>query len=228
MTGDLGDIYTEPAGAADTLSHLGPLTPLAGVWEGTGRDQHPQDPKLGPTGEDPFEEHYELQPLDFQTNGPQLLYGLRYHTRLVKPGEIAMFHEQVGFWMWEPAEDRVLLSLTIPRGQVALAAGRCAPDATSFEVRAVRGSTEFGICSNPFLEAAFTTVEFRMTVTVHDDGTWSYDQNTRLVLPDRAEPFDHVDANTLRRVAPPTPNPLAAGQSAGTTPARQPETTRGG
>ena len=48
-------------------------------------------------------ERYELQPADFQTNGPQLLYRLRYHTHLVKPGEAAMFHDQVGYWLWEPA-----------------------------------------------------------------------------------------------------------------------------
>ena len=30
-----------------------------------------------------------------------------------------------------------------------------------------------------------------------------------LTIPDRDEPFPHIDRNTLRRVAPPTPNPLA-------------------
>ena len=36
------DIYTEPAGDPDTLANLGPLRPMAGVWEGTkGSDQHP-------------------------------------------------------------------------------------------------------------------------------------------------------------------------------------------
>ncbi len=203
------DIYTEPDGDPDTLANLGPLTALAGIWIGTGADQHPTDPAESPAGRDLYDERYELQPIDFQTNGPQLLYGLRYHTRLVRPGEVAMFHEQVGFWLWEPATSTVLLTVAIPRGQVALAAGTCAADATAFEVRAVRGSTQFGICSAPFLDTSFTTLDFRMTVRVGDDDTWSYDQNTRLQLPDRAEAFDHVDANTLCRVAPPTPNPLA-------------------
>lgn len=35
----------------------------------------------------PFFEHSELEPIDAQTNGPQLFYGLRYHTRIVKPGD---------------------------------------------------------------------------------------------------------------------------------------------
>lgn len=211
------DIYTEPEGDPDTLANLGPLAPMAGVWFGSGNDQHPEDPAEQPTGRNVYEERYELQPIDFQTNGPQLYYGLRYHTRLVKPGEVAMFHEQVGFWLWEPATSTVVFTLAIPRAQVALCSGQCAPDATSFEVRAERGSVNFGICTAPFLDANFTTLDFRMTVRVNEDGTWSYDQNSRLQLPDRSEVFDHVDSNTLHRIEPPTPNPLARAAGLGAT-----------
>jgi hypothetical protein len=209
VAGAPANIYTEPIGDPDTLANLGPLTPMAGIWLGSGADQHPEDPTIQPTGHDTFVERYELQPIDFQTNGPQLYYGLRYHTHLVKPGQIAMFHEQVGFWLWEPATNTVVLTLGVPRGYVALASGQCDADATAFEVRAERGSTEYGICAGPFLDANFTIVDFRMTVRVNDDGTWSYDQNTRLQIPDRGELFDHVDNNTLHRIEAPTPNPLA-------------------
>lgn len=60
-----------------------------------------------------------------------------------------------------------------------------------------------------------------MTVTANPDGTWTYDENTRLVLTDRPEPFDHTDRNTLHLVDPPTPNPLARATSNG------PATTEG-
>src|SRR5579871_1812244 len=77
------DIYTEPDAHPDTLANLGPLRPMAGVWEGAkGADQHPVFDGLGA---DTFVEHYEAQPIDPQTNGPQLFYGLRYHTHIVKP-----------------------------------------------------------------------------------------------------------------------------------------------
>ena len=209
------DIFTEPPGDPDTLANLGPLRALAGVWRGAkGADQHPVAEGTEP---DAFVEHYDAQPIDFQTNGPQLFYGLRYRTHIVKPGEVAMFHEQVGFWLWEPDTNTVILTLAIPRGQVALAAGTCDPDATAFEVRAERGSTTYGIASNPFLERNFTTTDFRMTVTANPDGTWTYDENTRLVLPDRPEPFDHTDRNTLHLVERPTPNPLARAASNGST-----------
>src|SRR5678816_3827675 len=166
------DIYTEAEPSADTLANLGPLRALAGIWEGeTGHDVAPKAD--GPEREN-FVERIELQPIDAQTNGPQLLYGLRYHTRIVKPGEVEAFHDQVGYWLWEPAARTVLHTLAIPRGQVLLASGTAEPDATEFEVTATLGSETFGILSNPFLLRAFQTVSFRMRVTVHDDGTWSY------------------------------------------------------
>jgi hypothetical protein len=211
------DIYTEADGDDDTLANLGPLAPLAGVWRSVdGADVHPVGAGSDITGpvEDGKEhnryvERYELEPIDAQTNGPQLFYGLRYHTHIVKPGEVETFHDQVGYWLWEPAARRVLHTLAIPRGQVLLAAGAAEPGATQFEVAATRGSEVYGIVSNPFLESAFRTVSFRMRVTVNKDGTWSYEEHTQLQMPDREGLVDHVDRNTLERIGEPTPNPLA-------------------
>ena len=90
-----------------------------------------------------------------------------------------------------------------------LAGGTAEPDATEFEVRAEVGSEVYGILSNPFLDQAFRTLSYRMHVTVHPDGTWSYEEEGVLDIPDRDEPFSHIDRNTLTRVGPPTPNPLA-------------------
>src|SRR5262249_58055342 len=109
-----------------------------------------------------FVERTALQPIDPQTNGPQLLYGLRYHTHIVKPGEIETYHDQVGYWLWEPATANLMQTLTIPRGPIVMALGRAAPDATTFELTATRGAETNGICSNPFLEYAFKTVRYRI------------------------------------------------------------------
>ena len=100
-------------------------------------------------------------------------------------------------------------SLTIPRGQTVLAVGQCAADAKQFTLSATRGSTDYGICSNPFLEKNFRTDSFTITVTVHDDGTWSYDEDTVMTIAGQSEPFHHRDRNRLTRVAAPTPNPMA-------------------
>ena len=202
------DLYTEPEDIdVDTLANLGPLTALAGAWEGArGMDV---TPKLNGPERQAYIERINLQPIDPQANGPQLLYGLRYHTHIVKPDEIETYHDQVGYWLWEPATGALIHTLTIPRGQVALATGKAARDARSFEVVARSGATENGICSGWFLEQAFTTTEFTLKVTVNDDGTWSYFEDTVLLVKGQAEPFHHTDGNTLTKIGEPMPNPLA-------------------
>jgi hypothetical protein len=219
-THDYGaDIYTEAPSEDDTLSNLGPLRGMAGSWtSATGADVHPvgagsdiSGPVVDGNEHNVFVERYELQPIDPQTNGPQLFYGLRYHTHIVKPGEVETFHDQVGYWLWEPAAHTVVHTLAIPRGQVLLAAGTAEPDAKEFEVSAAAGSETYGIISNPFLNRAFRTVSFRIRVTINDDGTWSYEEHTQMRLPDRDALVDHVDRNTLTRAGAPVPNPRAAG-----------------
>ncbi len=203
----MADIFTEPDDVdPDTLSNLGPLRALAGVWQAErGVDVHPA---AEGSEEEPYVERAELQPIDPQMNGPQVLYGLRYHIHIVKPGEIETFHDQVGYWLWEPATHTVILTLAIPRAQVAMAGGRVAPDAKEFELRAQLGSPTFGICSAPFLDENFKTTEFRIQVTVHADGRWSYDEDTVMLVAGRPDPFHHRDRATLTKVAEPTPNPL--------------------
>ncbi len=67
-----------------------------------------------------------------------------------------------------------------PTGQVVLASGPAAADATEFELTATVGTEVHGILSNPFLDEAFRTVSFRMQVTVNADGTWSYEEEAVL------------------------------------------------
>jgi len=202
------DIYTEPDADVDTLKNLGPLTAMAGLWESAGgEDVHPT--AQGPE-QQVFIERYELQPIDPQKNGPQLLYGLRYHTHIVKPDSVETFHDQVGYWLWEPATGTIFYSLSIPRGQIAMVVGQATPDATAFHLEAVRGSDTNGIVSNPFLERAFKTLRVTIDVTLHANGTWSYRQDTVMAVAGTEEPFHHTDRNTLRKIGEPRLNPLAA------------------
>lgn len=202
------DIFTEPTDIdPDTLANLGPLRRLAGIWEGRkGVDLNPK--AEGPEQRD-YVERIEMQPIDPQANGPQLLYGLRYHVHILATDEDATFHDQVGYWLWEPSTGLVMQTLAIPRGQVALSVGQAAADASSLVVEARRGDTAYGICSTAFLEHAFRTDSFRLEITFNDDGSWSYVSDTMLAVRGQAEPFRHRDRNTLVKVAEPTPNPLA-------------------
>jgi hypothetical protein len=127
--------------------------------------------------------------------------------RIVEPNEVETFHDQVGYWLWEPATGNLMQTVSIPRGQTAMAVGNAAADAKKFTLRAVRGSETNGIVSNPFLEYAFKTESYTITVSINDDGTWSYEQDTVLIIPGLAEPFHHTDHNTMKKIGEPTPNP---------------------
>ena len=201
------DIFTEPENVdPDTLANLGPLRRLAGTWEGRkGIDLNPK--AEGPERRE-YLERIEMQPIDPQANGPQLFYGLRYHVHILTEQEDTTFHDQVGYWLWEPATGLVLQSLAIPRGQVALASGQASADAASLTVSAKRGQTDNGICSTAFLEYAFRTDAYSLEVTFNEDGSWSYVSDTMLMVRGQSELFKHRDRNRLVKVAEPRPNPL--------------------
>ena len=197
------DIFTEPDGFdVDTLRNLGPLAPLAGTWEGSGVDRHPV---AAGAKTEAYRERIVFEAIDPQTNGPQLLYGLRYHVH-INNDELLTFHDQVGYWLWEPATGTILQTVAIPRGQVAMATGTAARDARTFTVKATFGSPTAGIVSGPFLDKNFKTLEYTLTITLNGD-SFTYEQDTVLLVAGRPEPFHHTDRNTLRRVAAPAPNP---------------------
>ncbi|MDR6626484.1 heme-binding beta-barrel domain-containing protein [Caulobacter segnis] len=209
------DIFSEPEDVdPDTLANLGPLTRLAGVWEGRkGVDVNPKAD--GPERRE-YLERIELHPIDPQANGPQLLYGLRYHIHIVASDEDTTFHDQIGYWLWEPATGLIMQTLAIPRGQVALAKGQANADGLGLSVRAERGGPGYGICSADFLEWAFRTDSYQLDVRFEADGGWSYVSTTMLQVRGREEPFRHIDRNTLVKVGEPKPNPsarIAAGES---------------
>src|SRR6476620_8220371 len=182
------DIFTEPEDVSpDGLANLGPLRRLAGSWQA--------------------DKGIDMDPIDPQANGPQLFYGLRYHIHINTPEEDITFHDQVGYWLWEPATGLILQSVTLPRGQALLASGHAKPDDKHISVTAKRGDTRYGICSTDFLEQAFRTDSYRCDITFNDDGSWSYLIQTELFV--RGAPFNHHDSNTLKLVAPPKLNPLA-------------------
>lgn len=206
MTDFPKDIFTEPADVdPDTLANLGPLRRLAGEWQ--GRKGVDLNPKADGPEQREYIEHILFEPTDPQANGPQLFYGLRYHVRINTPDEDIAFHDQVGHWLWEPATGLVLQTLSIPRGQVAIAAGHAAEGDDQLVLTAERGSTEYGICSTAFLEHAFRSDRYQLTLTFNSDGTWSYVSETTLAVRGQPQPFIHRDRNTLAKVAEPKPNP---------------------
>ena len=202
------DIFTEQADVdPNTLAHLGPLLPLAGAWRGQkGGDTAPK-----PEGPEQraFIEHIVFEAIDPQANGPQLFYGLRYHIHITTVEEDITFHDQTGYWLWEPDTGLILQTLAIPRGQVLLASGQGKAGDKGIVMTAARGQTSYGICSTDFLEEAFRTDAYRLEIGFHEDGSWSYDIQTTLTVRGAAAPFEHHDQNRLHRIGAAKANPWA-------------------
>jgi hypothetical protein len=79
---------------------------MAGIWQGSrGLDVKP---KADGPKKQAYVDRIELQPIDPQTNGPQLFYCLRYHQHVVKADQVKTYHDQIGYWLWEPATGTVM------------------------------------------------------------------------------------------------------------------------
>ncbi|MDX8406808.1 MAG: heme-binding beta-barrel domain-containing protein, partial [Mariprofundaceae bacterium] len=182
----------------DILSHLGPLAKLAGEWEGSdGIDVAPG--RNGPV-KTAYRERLQFEPVGPVVNGPQLLYGLRYATTAWPVGADEPFHEEVGYWLWDAKAGQVMRCFMVPRGVTINAGGQASADATAFCMQAELGSNTFGILSNPFLDRAFKTVCYDLSVKVHHDGSFSYQEDTQLQIQGQDSTFHHTDGNRLKRV----------------------------
>ncbi|MFO0555009.1 MAG: heme-binding beta-barrel domain-containing protein [Polyangiaceae bacterium] len=184
-------------------TELGPLGPLQGIWEGdAGGDIAPSDKQADnrQATKSLYRERMVFEPTGRIDNHEQKLYGLRYSTRAWRIGAPDPFHEELGYWLYEPATGLILRCFMPPRGMTVLAGGNAPADARRFTLEARAGDPVFGICSSPFLTAEFKTVRYTLDVELVNDDTLHYESHTIMEMKGRAEPFDHVDANTLRRV----------------------------
>lgn len=193
------DIYAEPENVdPEIVANLGPLRPLAGIWEGDqGLDVAPSSEG---SDETPYRERLTLEPMGPVLNGPQILYGLRYATTAWPIGEEDAFHEEVGYWLWSPRDTTVMRCFIVPRAVTVLAGATLETSAKTFTMSAECGSKTFGISSGPFLDQHFQTVRYDCEIQLHPDGSFSYHEDTQLKIQGTSEIFHHTDRNTLRRV----------------------------
>jgi hypothetical protein len=59
-------------------------------------------------------------------------------------------------------------------------------------------SETYGVLSNRYLDDSYKTKRYSLDVTTHDDGAFSYKEDTKLWIPFDQEIFHHTDENTLK------------------------------
>jgi len=184
---------------AANIEALGPLAPLAGVWEGDkGLDISPSETRG--VMETPYRERFVLEPMGAVDNHEQVLQALRYSTTAFRLGEDDAFHEELGYWLWDADAGQVMRCFLVPRGVTILAGGDAKPTDRSFSLSAQVGSETYGIASNPFLDREFKTVRYELTLSIEGTDSFRYEEDTQLLLKGRSDVFHHRDSNTLQRV----------------------------
>jgi hypothetical protein len=178
----------------------GPLGRLVGEWQEEGgldtAYSHSQE-KVVAT---PYLEKLSFKPFGPVDNGSQALYGLDYKSAMWRGDEENPFHTEVGYWLWDGATGEIMRGFVVPRGITVLAGGTAAADARSFTLSAKAGDPQYAIGENKYLAQNASTLSYTVTITINDDGSWSYDETTMLKMKEFDEPFAHTDHNTLRKV----------------------------
>jgi hypothetical protein len=150
--------------------------------------------------------YYEV--ITFETAGDvtnaekQTLAVVRYHQVVSRKSNDEVFHDQVGYWLWDSADGTLIETFTIPRGVAVVAGGQLdAPADLSaelvFDVKAEAGSPDCGIAQAPFMFKQAKTTGFTHTIRVSGD-TMEYTETTLLDIYDKMA-YEHVDLNTLQR-----------------------------
>ena len=62
------------------------------------------------------------------------------------------------------------------------------------------GSEIYGIESNKFLHKTGNSTKYILDVTILDDDTFSYQQDTQVMFSNNEGVFHHTDQNTLKKV----------------------------
>ncbi len=178
----------------------GPLVALLGQWRGDrGVDRAPE-----PDGEErnPYYETITFAAAGDVTNcEEQVLAIVRYHQVVSRKSNDKVFHDQVGFWMWDKASNTVMETFAIPRGVAVVATGTvtepAGPDGELvFEVACDAAGS--GIAQSAYMFDKGRTTGFSHRIAVTGD-QMRYSESTTLDIYEKRS-YQHKDVNTLSRV----------------------------
>jgi hypothetical protein len=177
----------------------GPLAGLIGTWKGDkGLDVSPEPDGVEKT---PYHEVIVFEAAgDVENYVVQRLAIVRYHQVVMHKSNGSVFHDQLGYWLWDRAAKTVMQTLTIPRGVCVTAGGTAtgtAPGPIVLEVRAALGDRDWPVAQSPFMRDHASTVAFQHKLTLDGDRL-AYAETTSLEIYGNAR-FAHTDANELVR-----------------------------
>jgi len=129
----------------------------------------------------------------------QTLAIVSYHQIVSRKTNDEVFHDQVGYWLWDSSTNGIVECFVIPRGVGVVAEGVLASPAEHsqelvFAVAAVAG----GIAQAPFMFNKARTTGFTHSITVSGN-EMRYEETTVLDIYGKRS-YEHTDRNTLHRI----------------------------
>jgi hypothetical protein len=175
----------------------GPLSLLLGQWRGTkGVDVAPE--LDGPSREDYYETITYQEARDLDNAGEQDLVALSYHQVVFRKRDDKMIHNQMGYWIWDKANQQVMHNFVIPRGLGVLAYGdyHREGDRVILQVTAKAGDEYGNFTESPFLHQKARTLSFEQSMTIEPDKL-VYSQTTLVDI--YGSEFRHTDNSELTK-----------------------------
>jgi hypothetical protein len=176
----------------------GPLKELIGVWKGDkGLDVSPEPDG---TENNPYYETISYTAIGDVTNAEsQVLSVVHYRQIVQRKSNDEVFHDETGYWMWDPKAEIIMHSLVIPRAVCVLAGGKYTGTKNTegsvvIEVTAKIDDKSWKIIQSPFMQENARTTEFRHEITV-GNGELSYSETTIIEIYGKV--FEHTDQNEL-------------------------------
>lgn len=184
----------------ENVIDYGPLKGLIGVWVGEkGIDVAPVSD--GSAEDIPYYETIIFEEGgDLKNAGSQHLTVVSYHQVVTRKATNEVFHDEVGYWIWDTDRKTVMRSFTIPRAVAVVAGGIYDGDVNAekivLKIEAGNEGSKWEIAQSPFMQDHAKTVSFECKFTLEGDKLHFY-QNT--VLDIYGKIFDHSDENELTR-----------------------------
>lgn len=182
----------------ETQVDYGPLAGLIGVWEGDkGMDIAPEPDGIE---ENPYYETITYEACGELTNAnKQIVAGIYYRQTVRRKSDNNIFHDQIGYWMWDAKEKTIMNGFVIPRAVSVLAGNiyEANPDEAGniiIEVTAKLNDKNWGIIQSPFMQNNALTTAFEQKIIIGKNKL-SYSETTMLDI--YGKPFEHTDDNSL-------------------------------
>ncbi len=185
----------------EDLVDYGPLAAFVGVWEGNkGLDISPEED--GTEERNPYFETITITEAgDLKNAGKQHLVMLAYHQVVTRKSNNQVFHDEVGYLIWDEERNTMIRSYTIPRAVAVVAGGtftKSDDGKTTIEVSAALEGSDWDIAQSPYMKENAKTTAFESKMVVEGDRMDFYQKMTLEIY---GKTFDHTDDSVLRRVS---------------------------